>query len=79
MKDQSKYEFEIIEHLGTICVSPSGWTLELNIVSWRGKPAKYDLRYWNPEHLRFDKGVRFNEENLPTLYRILKERLEGGE
>ena len=38
------FSFEIIESLGTISESKSGWKLELNKVSWGGRPAKFDVR-----------------------------------
>ena len=35
--------FEIKEHLGVITRFESGWNRELNIISWNGAAAKYDL------------------------------------
>ena len=78
MKDQSKYAFEIKEHIGTIYTSPGGWTTELNVVSWDGKPAKYDLRAWDPDHKRCDRGLRLHKEDLLLLMEILKEWFGDG-
>ncbi len=74
MKEQN-YDYELTEHIGTIYTSEKGWTFELNIVDW-GKGGKYDLRCWGPDHKRFDRGVRFSEGDLVSLYKILKERVE---
>ena len=42
MADDFSYTIE--QTLGVIATQKSGWTLELNLVSWGGRPAKYDLR-----------------------------------
>jgi len=49
--------FEIKEHLGVITKFDSGWNRELNIISWNGGVAKYDLRDWDPYHERMSKGL----------------------
>ena len=41
------FSFQIIEELGSISESKAGWKTELNIVSWGGRPGKYDLRSWS--------------------------------
>lgn len=43
-------KFEIEKEIGKISESSKGWTKELNLISWNGKEAKYDLRDWAPEH-----------------------------
>ena len=50
-------KFEIKETLGAIAESAKGWKKELNIISWNGKEAKYDLREWSPDHEKMGKGV----------------------
>lgn len=39
--------FEIQERIGTIAVYPTGWSKELNLVSWNGGAPKYDIRDWS--------------------------------
>lgn len=65
------FTFEIIESLGLISEGKGGWTLELNKVSWGGRPAKYDIRTWAPDHDKIGKGVTFTEEELKKLKEIL--------
>lgn len=48
MKERN-YNYEIVEHIGTIYTSEKGWTFELNIIDW-GKGSKYDFRCWSPDH-----------------------------
>ena len=45
-------KFEIINQIGTISTSTSGWNVELNRVSWNGNEPKYDLRSWSPDHTK---------------------------
>ncbi|MBQ2042066.1 MAG: hypothetical protein II485_02665, partial [Firmicutes bacterium] len=35
--------FRILEHLGVLRASASGWTRELNYISWNDRPPKYDV------------------------------------
>ena len=44
---------------------------ELNLVSWHGKDAKYDIREWSPEHDRMGKGVTLTSEEMKQLKLLL--------
>lgn len=57
----SDFKFEITEHLGTLSESARGWTKELNKVSFNDRPAKYDLREWDPDHQKMSKGVTLSD------------------
>jgi hypothetical protein len=64
-------KFEIQEELGSISESPKGWKKELNLVSWNGNQAKYDLREWSPNHDKMGKGVTLSVEEIRALKEIL--------
>lgn len=64
-------KYEIKEEVGCISESAKGWTKELNIVSWNGKEAKYDLRDWAPEHEKMGKGITLSIDELKKLKEIL--------
>ena len=66
--------FNLMEHIGVLSMKDSGWTREVNIVSWNGAPAKVDIREWNPEHSRMSKGITLFEEEAETLTKALAER-----
>lgn len=66
-------KFEIEKELGSISESSKGWNKELNLISWNGKDAKYDLRDWAPEHEKMGKGVTLSGEELKKLRDILNE------
>lgn len=70
----SDFKFEITEHLGTLSESAKGWNKELNKVSFNDRPAKYDLREWDPDHQKMSKGVTLNDEEMEILSKILKDR-----
>lgn len=69
----SEISYEIVEHLGVLSTSSSGWTKELNKISWNGRAAKYDLRDWAPEHAKMGKGVTLSEEELQALRELLRQ------
>ena len=64
-------KFEIVKEIGVLSESPKGWTKELNLVSWNGAEAKYDLRDWAPEHEKMGKGVTLTEGEVQNLRRLL--------
>ena len=60
-------KFEITAHLATLSTSPKGWTKELNLVSWNGAAAKYDIRDWSPDHSKMGKGVTLSVDEMKEL------------
>ena len=65
-------KYEIQKNLGELSTNARGWAKELNLVSWNGAAAKYDIREWAPEHARMGKGVTMTEDEARRLYGILK-------
>ena len=63
-------KYEITEELGVLSEKSSGWTKELNRISWNGGAAKFD---WAPEHEKMGKGVTLTEEEAKQLYKRLGE------
>ncbi|NME84352.1 PC4/YdbC family ssDNA-binding protein [Clostridium sp. SM-530-WT-3G] len=64
-------KYEIEEELGVVSESNKGWTKELNLVSWNGKEAKYDIRDWAPEHEKIGKGITLSKNELKSLKELL--------
>ena len=64
-------KFEIEKELGKISESAKGWTKELNLISWNGNEAKYDLRDWSPEHEKMGKGITLSTEEIIKLKVLL--------
>ena len=45
----SEIKYEIVKKIGVLSTSGSGWTKELNLVSWNDREPKYDLRDWSAD------------------------------
>ncbi|MGO3381394.1 MAG: YdbC family protein [Loigolactobacillus coryniformis] len=64
-------EFTIEETIGVLSTGKSGWMRELNLVSWNGRPAKFDLRDWSPDHSKMGKGLTLTNEEIEQLRQLL--------
>ena len=73
-RSNDEVRFDLMEHIGVLSMKDSGWTREVNIVSWNGAPAKVDIREWNPEHSRMSRGITLFEEEAETLTKALARR-----
>ena len=69
-------KFEIINQIGVISTSSSGWSTELNRVSWNGNEPKYDIRSWSPDHTKMGKGITLSEDELISLAALLDKEVE---
>jgi len=67
------FSYEVIEEIGVISTSGSGWTKELNLVSWNGRPPKFDIRDWSPDHEKMGKGVTLTNDDIKALKEILED------
>lgn len=75
MARNNQFSFEIIQNIAVLSTDRTGWTKELNLVSYNGAPAKYDIRSWDPNHEKMGKGVTFTREELVQLESVLRELL----
>ncbi len=69
----AELKYEIVKNLGVISQSPSGWSKELNLVSWNNRDPKYDLRDWAPDHTKMGKGVTLTADEVILLRDLLNE------
>lgn len=73
-KEEPKNEvsFEIIEELGVLSTNKeTGWSVEVNVVSWNGGAPKVEVRPWAPEHKSCAKGIRLTDSEAELLGKIL--------
>lgn len=72
MKD---FSYKITERIAVISRSADGKnTLELNRISYSGRPAKLDLRRWSHEpgeEPRMHKGVMLTDEEAAELGNVI--------
>lgn len=66
--------FQIEEQLGVLAEYSTGWRKELNLVSWNGNAAKYDIRDWSPNHDHMSRGVTLHEKEMRMLVELLRRR-----
>ena len=67
------FEYEIVEPIAVLGRA-NDRTIEVNMVSWNGRPAKVDIRRWSEDHTFMGKGIALTEDEARNLYKALKER-----
>lgn len=64
-------KFTIVESYGVFHTDPrSGYTKEVNLVSWNEAKPKYDIRPWSPDHKKMGKGLTFTADEFIMLNTI---------
>ena len=69
----SEFKYEVVKELGVLSESPTGWTKELNLISYNDKAPKYDIRDWAPGRSKMGKGVTLSADELILLRDMLGE------
>ena len=72
MKD---IQYEIVEEIAVLSASDSGYTKEINLISWNGKEPKYDIRSFSPNREKCGKGVTLTEAEAGKLLAALRKVL----
>ena len=68
-------KFEITKQIGVLSEGSKGWTKEINMVSWNGRDAKFDIREWAPDHERMGKGVTLTHDEAKLLCKLISQEL----
>ncbi len=69
-------KYEIINQIGVVSTSASGWNTEVNRISWNGAEPKYDIRSWSPDHSKMGKGITLTETEMTKLADILSKEVK---
>ena len=64
-------KYEIVRKIGSLSRAGSGWTKELNLISWNDREPKYDIRDWSADGTKMGKGVTLTREELLALRDML--------
>ncbi len=72
MKD---IQYEIVKEIAVLSTSDSGYTKEINLISWNGKEPKYDIRSFSPNREKCGKGITLTEKEAGNLLASLKKEL----
>jgi len=68
--------YKIIEHIGDINESEGGCRRELNLISWNGKPPKYDIRYWSEDRNHYSRGITLHPVEMQTVIKMVARHME---
>jgi hypothetical protein len=67
----SDIKYEIVQKVGVLSTSASGWAKELNLISWNDREPKYDLRDWSADGSKMGKGVTLSKDEILALKELL--------
>ena len=70
-----QFKFDIIQNIAILSTDKSGWTKEINLISFNGAAPKYDIRSWDPNHEKMGKGITLTKEEIIQLESVLRELL----
>ena len=66
---------KITEEIAVLSVSGSGYTKEINLVSWNGAEPKFDIRSWSPGREKCGKGIALTQAEAKNLFLALQKVL----
>lgn len=69
---KEEFSYEILEEVAVLSENARGWRKELNLFSWNGRPPKFDLREWAPDHEKMGKGITLTNEEFAELSKTIK-------
>jgi len=74
MREEQKTEeftYEVIEHLASVSDEDAKYEVQLNAISFKGKPPRLDIRRWR--NGKMYKGISLSREEARRLARALEE------
>ncbi len=69
---KEEFSYEILEEVAVLSENARGWRKELNLISWNGRPPKFDLREWALDHEKMGKGITLTNEEFAELSKTIK-------
>ncbi len=73
----SDIQYEIKKEIAVLSKSDSGYTKEINLISWNGKEPKYDIRSFSPNREKCGKGITLTESEAAALLEALQKELNS--
>lgn len=68
---------KILKEIAVLSKSESGYTKEINLVSWNGAEPKYDIRSWSPNREKCGKGITLTKTEAKKLLAALQNELNN--
>ena len=72
-------QYEIVKEIAVLSASDSGYTKEINLISWNGREPKYDIRSFSPNRGKCGKGITLNADEAAALLEALQKELNSGD
>ena len=69
--------YEIVKQIAVLSTGDSGYTKEINLISWNGKEPKYDIRSFSPNREKCGKGITLNADEAAALLKALQKELNS--
>ena len=70
-------QYEIVKEIAVLSTGYSGYTKEINLISWNGKEPKYDIRSFSPNREKCGKGITLNADEAAALLKALQKELNS--
>lgn len=70
-------QYEIKEEIAVLSKNDSGYTKEINRISWNGEEPKYDIRSFSPDREKCGKGITLTETEAKELLKALQHHFEN--
>lgn len=70
-------QYEIVKEIAVLSTGDSGYTKEINLISWKGKEPKYDIRSFSPNREKCGKGITLNADEAAALLKALQKELNS--
>lgn len=70
-------QYEIVKEIAVLSTGDSGYTKEINLISWNGKEPKYDIRSFSPNGEKCGKGITLNADEAAALLKALQKELNS--
>lgn len=76
-QEMKEIQYEIVKEIAVLSASDSGYTKEINLISWNGKEPKYDVRSFSPNREKCGKGITLNADEAAALLKALQKELNS--
>ena len=70
-------DYKVISRVGVLNSYSTGWTKEVNIISWNGGTPKVDIRDWDAEHEHMSRGITLHEEEAELMIKLLERKFSN--
>lgn len=62
-----RISYKVIANVGTLAQYPTGWSKEVNIVSWNEGQPKLDIRDWSEDYEKMSRGITLTADEMQRL------------